>query len=187
MKVTIVALTFILLGATRALAADACDYGKPHADAPPELSQYAFLIGDFRIEARVWKDGAWSQGFRAARWNGRYILGGMAIMDEWFDFAPEEKPGTGRGVNVRMFNPDTGRWHLMWQHTKDKQVVELSSQLGEDGKMRLEWVPPKPERKVFFETYGPDHWARLDHRKSEETGQWTPRYKLEAFRVPCKE
>lgn len=187
MKVMIAALMLALAGALPALAEDTCDYGKPHPDAPPELSQYAFLIGDFRIEARVWKDGAWSEGFQPARWNGRYILGGMAIMDEWFDLPPAENPGAGRGVNVRMYNPETKRWHLMWQHTKDKKVVELSSRVEDDGKMHLDWVPPKPGRRVYFEIYGPGHWARLDYRRAEDGGDWAPRYKLEAFRVTCKE
>lgn len=189
MRTAIAAGAMILAAAASATAEEKCDYGKPHPQAPAEMSQYAFLIGDYRIEARKWQDGAWTKGFQAARWNGRYILDGMAIMDEWFDHPPGENPDTGRGVNIRMYNPETERWHLMWQHTKNKQVVELSSKVREDGKMYLERLTHKSpqERRIWFEVYGPDHWARLDHWKSKETGEFEPKYKLEAFRVLCEE
>ena len=187
MKCFVAAVMLTAASAAAAAAGESCDYGKAHPDAPPEMSQYAFLIGDYRIEARAWRDGSWTEGFQAARWNGRYILGGMAIMDEWFDSPPDEDPSTIRGVNIRMYNPETERWHLMWQYTKDKAVTELSSKVETDGKMHLDWVPPKPDRKIWFEVYGPGHWARLDHRKNEKTGKFEPKYKLEAFRVPCKE
>lgn len=165
----------------------ACHFGTPHPNAPAAFKQYDFLIGNFRIEARPWRDGAWTKGFQAAQWNGRYILDGMAVMDEWWDSDPAQNPDTQRGANVRIYDAAAGLWRIMWLHTGDKKVVELHSQVRDDGKMHLWRVTHKIERRVHFEIYGPGHWARLDYRKSEKTGEWEPKYKLEAFLVPCKE
>lgn len=164
-----------------------CDFGAPHPDAPAEFRQYDFLIGNFRIEARAWRDGAWTDGFQAAQWNGRYILGGMAVMDEWWDADPTQNLDTERGANVRMYDSAAGHWRIMWLHTGEKKVVELHSKVRDDGKMHLWRVTHPIERRVYFENYGPGHWARLDYRKSDKSGQWEPKYKLEAFLVPCKE
>jgi hypothetical protein len=54
--------------------------------------------------------------------------------------------------------------------------------------MHLWRIYPTPDdRKIYFETYDQDHWARLDYNKDEESGEWTPKYKLEAIRSEgCK-
>jgi hypothetical protein len=55
----------------------------PHPDAPPELQQYAFIVGDWDCTTRFMKpDGS---GFveGKARWSGYWILGGTAIQDVW--------------------------------------------------------------------------------------------------------
>ena len=61
------------------------DYGNRNPQAPPELSQFAFIIGEWRCDVRVkGDDGTWQT--YAARWIGRYILDGYAIAD------PEDVP-----------------------------------------------------------------------------------------------
>ena len=55
-----------------AWAQSACDFGSPHPDAPEEIQQFEFLIGNHRIEARIWQDDAFTQGYAPAEWNGRW-------------------------------------------------------------------------------------------------------------------
>jgi hypothetical protein len=51
------------------------EYGNPNPKAPAELSQFAFIIGKWRCEARLkGEDGTWRP--YQATWVGRYILDG---------------------------------------------------------------------------------------------------------------
>ena len=54
----------------------------PNPDAPPELSQFAFLIGAWRADGKLKRDdGKWKPF--TADWTARYILGGYVITDEF--------------------------------------------------------------------------------------------------------
>jgi hypothetical protein len=44
-------------------------FGEPHPDAPPELSRFAFLIGNWRCDAKVRINGGEWQTF-PAEWRG---------------------------------------------------------------------------------------------------------------------
>ena len=58
-------------------------FGTTHPDAPPELAQFAFLIGTWKCKGKVKSpEGEW-QDF-AADWIGQYILDGKAIADSTF-------------------------------------------------------------------------------------------------------
>ena len=58
------------------------EYGTPNPKAAPELSQFAFIIGEWRCDAGVMgEDGTW-QSYQAT-WVGRYILDGHVISDEY--------------------------------------------------------------------------------------------------------
>jgi hypothetical protein len=172
--------------ASAAMAEGACDFGEPAPDAPPEIHQFDFLIGNFRIEAHQWTGEAWSDGYLDAAWNGRWGIGGRAVIDEWF--GPQISPDTPRGfgVNVRYFDSETGRWSMVWQATSGAASI-LEAEEDESGVLRMWQVYPEPasERRIWFEVYGDGHWARIDGPVDEE-GNFTPQYKLEAFEVPCE-
>ncbi len=119
---TILVLSSIL--AFPAFAQDACDFGAPHPDAPPEIEQFAFMIGNHRVEARVWQGDAFSTGYLEAAWNGRWGLDGRAVIDEWFGAQVSEAPAN-LGVNVRMYDEETGRWNMVWQPTSGTQSFVL--------------------------------------------------------------
>lgn len=181
-------MIFALLAASAALTG-ACDFGKRADDAPIELEQYAFLIGDHRIEARSWnpETGDWRKGFWETRWDGRWALNGHAIYDEWTDPLP---PGStdepGRGANFRMWDAKNKRWSNMWMHTGEVQTTDLYSEMR-DGKMVMWQVYPKPdpEFKAEFEVHNDGGWTRVQYIKNED-GSFTPRFKLDAFKIPCE-
>lgn len=57
-------------------------YGKPNPNASPELSRFAFLVGKWRREVKLKREnGTWED--LKATWEGRYILDGYAIADEY--------------------------------------------------------------------------------------------------------
>ena len=88
------------------------EFGGPDANAPAALSQFAFLIGSWRCDAKVkLDDGEW-QIFEAT-WLGRFILDGHAIADEYRMTGP-----TGElivfGMNLRSYDAAKRTWNVKW-------------------------------------------------------------------------
>src|SRR5437868_3831962 len=67
---------------SRAMKAYEQEYGKPNPKAAPELSRFAFLIGTWRCEVKLKREDATWENLKAT-WEGRYILDGYAIADEY--------------------------------------------------------------------------------------------------------
>lgn len=164
-----------------------CDYGTPHPDAPTELAQFAFLIGDFEITSHIMMANGWSPprpGPRA-RWNGWYSMGGMMITDEWYDPDPGLDPNAPRGVNVRMYDPDSSEWKMMWVATTGAQVQDLRAGMR-DGKLTMWQVyPTEIDPIADFTIEDADHWHRVSYVQNE-AGEWVPQYMLRASRIPCE-
>lgn len=182
----------VLLGAAppqeMQIAPPSCDYGAPHPDAPPELAQFDFLIGDYAITVSRWVDGAWQavpvEQYGPARWNGRYILGGMAIEDEWYDKDPGLDPASVRGVNVRMWDAEAGEWDMIWVYSGNYQATDLRAKM-EEGRLTMWQVyPERPNFRAYFERYSPDNWARITLAPDADGG-WQKTVKLSATRIPC--
>ncbi len=99
------------------------EYGRPNPDAAPELSRFAFLIGEWRCDARLKRDdGSWET--LQASWVGRYVLDGYAIMDEFRMTSP-----TGEllvlGVNLRTYDVQKRVWNLKWLNALDGTWTDL--------------------------------------------------------------
>ncbi len=77
-------------------------FGRPHPEAPPELKQFAFMIGAFDCVDEIrQQDGSWNR-FPAV-WNAYYFLNGHGIQDKYW--AP-----TFSTSNLRIFDPKKGKW-----------------------------------------------------------------------------
>lgn len=163
------------------------DYGAPHPDMPEEFAQFAFIIGDFDVGYRTWdaEAGDWAEPQFYARWNGYYGLNGRAIIDEWFDAGYGYREGAGAGINIRLYDPDAGRWETAWHYTANHEVRELHQQVREDGRLWLWQVYPEaPERHVWFEVYEDGEWARISQTRNEE-GDWVNAVMLHAIPADC--
>lgn len=168
------------------LAPPSCDYGAMSPDAPEELREFDFLIGDYTISAYAWRDGAWTppRPGAKARWNGRWIMGGTMIEDEWYGRDPGMVPDTPRGVNVRAWDAEDGEWDMMWIHSGGRHVQDLRAKMI-DGKLTMWQVyPERPNFRAYFERTGPDSWHRISLVPGEN-GEWVPQFKLAATRIPC--
>ncbi|PWE16758.1 hypothetical protein DDZ18_11195 [Marinicauda salina] len=164
------------------------DYGEPHPDMPGEFGQFAFLIGDYDVGVRNWdaETESWGEPEYFARWNGRYIFGGRAIADEWFDPGYGYREASGAGINIRLRDAEADVWKTAWHSTANTEVRELRQAVREDGKLHLWQVwPEAPERNVWFETYEDGRWARISMARDEETGDWVPSVKLDAVPAEC--
>lgn len=180
---TLTALFLATVAAAVQAGAD-CDFGTLHPGAPPETSQFGFLIGNFSVSLHAWQGDRWSPPRAAgARWNGRFALNGMAVYDEWFDPGPDQTDGVW-GVNVRTFDPSAELWKMMWISLPERQVQDLRAQI-QDGVLTMWQVyPERPGWKAQFEITDADHWARISYVQND-AGAWTPQYRLAATRITC--
>ena len=114
------------------------EYGKPNPNAPRKLSQFAFLIGMWRGEAKLkGEDGAWES--LSALWEGRYILDGYAIADEYRMMTPAGKILV-LGMNFRSYDTRKKAWNLKWLdalNTRSReQRTRISPQITSLGEAR---------------------------------------------------
>ena len=93
-----------------AMAQDASitTYGERHDSAPEELDVFAFLIGKWEGTGRTRIDDGTVVEYDGITWIGRYILGGMAIVDELH--APLPDGGRGMGITIRYFDSEHEHW-----------------------------------------------------------------------------
>ncbi len=190
-----VLLFCVVLGAADRAAAKAvpdglagCDYGTRDPGAAQELDQFAFLIGNYNIQTKQrLPDGSWSKTVRPAYWEGRWILGGTAIADYWYDQPPVAGSNPGRGVNVRMFRTETKQWTNMWQHSRLAEVWTLLSEVRPDGLMHMWATDPdtSDHRRMRFEVESKDRWVRIEERSRDQGTTWFEVAFIEATRAPC--
>ena len=166
----------------------ACVPGQPHPDAPPELTQFNFLIGRFDIQGRQWTDDGWSPPGSQSYWEGEYILGGFAIADYYYNQPPEANTAA-RGINVRMYDPASRIWTMSWIHTSNPTSVRLLEAEERDGMMWMyQMVDPETRlatRKVSFHIVDEDNWYRVDEFSDDGGQTWYKTLKLEAKRRSC--
>ena len=80
--------------------------------ARTELERFAFLVGRYRCEARLkLASGDW-QSF-GATWEGRWILNGHAIEDEYMMFGADGDLIV-LGLNIRAFDAANNQWNIKW-------------------------------------------------------------------------
>lgn len=102
---------------------DKQEYAKPSQDSPPELSRFAFLIGKWRCEVNLKQDdGTWQK--LKATWEGRYILDGYAIADE-YRMTTLAGELLVLGVNLRTYDSKKKAWNMKWLHALGGTWVDL--------------------------------------------------------------
>ena len=107
--------------------------------APPETLQFAFLLGEHRCSGQQMRpDGSYVPSGEAD-WNGRFILDGWAIEDEWISALPD---GTMfHGINIRSFDRERAKWDnrwlptgsLEWSYFEAEQVGATMVMIGGEG------------------------------------------------------
>jgi len=81
-------------------------------NVPPELSRFAFLIGDWNCDAKLQMPDGTRQTLQAT-WHGHYILDGYAIADE---YRMTDHAGNliVHGMNFRTFDTAAKKFNIKW-------------------------------------------------------------------------
>lgn len=184
---------FVLLTAqpakenSRAMKRDEQGYGNLNQNAPPELSRFAFLVGKWRCEAKLKReDGTW-ESFQA-RWEGRYILDGYAIADEY-----RMTSAAGEllvlGMNFRSYDTKKKTWNLKWLNALAGTWVDLGSEdLGGvkvDGKtITYSMKEPLAAHRLTRATYTNNSESHFTWRgeRSDDGKTWEEFMVIECYR-----
>jgi uncharacterized protein DUF1579 len=163
------------------------EYGKLNASAPQELSQFAFLVGKWRGEAKLKReDGTWEN--LKALWEGRYILDGYAIADEYRMMKPAGELLV-LGINLRSYDAKKKAWNLKWLNALTGTWTDLGSeQLGgvtADGKaISYRMKEPVAQHAFTRATYtniSKDHFT-WQGDKSDDGKTWEQFLIIELYR-----
>ena len=137
------------------------EHGSPNSKAPPELSQFAFLIGKWRCEVRLrGEDGTW-QPYQAT-WVGRYILDGYVIADE-YRMIGQTGELIVHGMNFRSYSVEEKTWVMRWLN-----ATGFWLELGPE-KLGGVRVTPKTITFNFIDTFAPDSLTRVTFSNIAET------------------
>ncbi|MEM8635167.1 MAG: hypothetical protein AAGF33_09350 [Pseudomonadota bacterium] len=174
-------------GFAQPIAEPSCEYGTVHKNAPAEIDQFGFMIGNYTVSMHRWLGEDWSPAMpgTSARWNGYYGLGGMAIVDEWYNPDPAQDPDAFRGINVRMYDTDAAEWDMMWLDTGGKQVADLRAKMIDGVLTMWQITPERPGFRAEFYVEDEDNWSRITYSRNEEDADWQPTFKLNATRIGC--
>lgn len=178
------------------MASEPQDYGRPNPEAPPELSQFAFIIGTWRCESRI-KGVEGSYTTRPATWVGRYILDGYVIADEF-----RQRDDDGRllqlGRNYRSYDAERGAWVMKWLDALASTWLDLGPEhLGGvrmDGssiifKHRVppgpagEPFPPETVFRISFTDISHEHFTWRAEVSTDGEASWEEVQVIEAYRV----
>lgn len=170
------------------LKPDEKEYGELSPMAPSELGRFAFLIGRWRCDAELKRgDGGWEH--LVATWEGRFILDGYAIADEYRMVSV-----TGEllvlGVNLRAYDATKKAWNMKWLNALGGTWTDLGPeeqggvQIGEKG-ITYRMKEPVASHVLTQATYmniSETHFTWLGER-SDEGETWEKFMLIEAYRL----
>jgi len=163
------------------------EYGKLNRNAPPELSRFAFLIGKWHCDAKLKReDGTWES--LEATWEGRFILDGYVIADEYRMTTPAGELLV-LGVNLRSYDAEKKTWNMKWLNALAGTWVDLGpEELGgvQDDKKAITYVMKEPvgPHKLTRATYtniSENHFTWRGER-SDDGKEWEEFLVIEVYR-----
>lgn len=163
-------------------------YGKLNPNAPPELSRWAFLLGKYRCEASLKQaDGTW-QSLKTA-WEGRAILDGYAIADEFRMTTPAGDLMV-LGLNLRSYDAKKKAWSMKWLNAMAGTWTDLGSpeqggvQVSEKGITYILKEPLAQHRftRATYTNISANHFTWRGE-KSDDGKSWEEFLVIEATRV----
>lgn len=140
--------------------------------------QFGKYIGDWDIQD--WSlsrdDGkTWVEG-KGARWNFTCVGDGIAIQDFWMP------NGGGAGTNLRIYNPETESWDIVWTARALKGTTKINAKESENGDIVMSYVSPEqtPPRRIIFHPPTKAGWDWSMQMDMSGDKNWTTVYKIKA-------
>lgn len=149
----------------------------PGACMEGSIAQFGRYIGDWKIDDESFaKDGSgWSPG-QGARWTFVCIGDGTGVQDYWMP------NGGGFGTNLRIYNPETESWEIVWATPAQKGLMHISAKQSDSGAIVMDILSPvqDPPRRITF--FPPDDtgWNWVMEMSFDGGETWTAVYRIRA-------
>jgi hypothetical protein len=151
------------------------NYGDRHEAAPVELDLFSFLIGRWEGSGKTrLADGTIAE-YDGLSWIGRYVLDGMAIIDELH--APLPGGGRGLGITLRYFDSDNDNWVVEFLNVSNsfiRRQVNARSGAGEkDGStVVVTSVSDESISREYYRVIDDDSFVYTSDLSSDGGGTW---------------
>lgn len=158
--------------------------------APPELRHWERLIGEWSTaEEGLQPDGATWAPSNGADWHFYWGFDGWGIRDEYtsppLSEAVEDESTRQRGTNLRIFNPDTGKWVMTWLTIASTEPVSFTATSSDEEIVMLSDIanPQGYFGRITFFDIEPDSFEwKLEWSKDKTS--WFEVYKIHGTRKP---
>lgn len=142
-------------------------FGRPNPKAPPELQQFAFMIGEFNtVEEIRQPDGTWKRSY--ATWNGAYFLNGYGIRDYYWN----EQEGFAT-ANLRVFDSKKGEWVVTFFTKPGFSTGVWTGKKEEDKMVMWKGDETKGSRLTFYNiTKDGYEWIGESFKEGKVTAFW---------------
>jgi hypothetical protein len=150
-------------------------YGDRHEAAPVELDLFSFLIGRWEGSGKTrLADGTIAE-YDGLSWIGRYVLDGMAIIDELH--APLPDGSRGLGITLRYFDPDNDNWVVEFLNVSNsfvrRQVNARSGAVEKDGStVVVTSVSDESISREYYRVIDDDSFVYTIDLSSDGGGTW---------------
>ncbi len=164
------------------------EYGNPNHKAPPELSQFAFIIGKWRCDVKAkGEDGVWQK--YQATWVGRYILDGYVIADE-YRMVNQAGELIVHGMNFRSYSVEKKTWVMRWLDATRSFWVELGPETLGGVHINsktitfnlIDKIAPDAISRVTFSNISTDHFTWSEEKSLDKGRTWNEFVVIEAHR-----
>ena len=166
------ALSVLLCGASPGLADN---HGNACMEGP--MAQFGRYVGDWKIDDQsLSQNGSEWQPGTGARWIFTCIGDGTAVQDFW------HPNSGGYGTNLRTYNPDTGKWEIVWAAGSLNGLMHITASQQEDGSVLMDVLKPAPPqpRRITFMPPDENGWDWVMEWSFDGGENWTPVYKIRA-------
>lgn len=163
------------------------EFGRPNPNAPAALSRFAFLIGNWRCNAKLKSDSGEWQSFEAT-WFGHFILDGHVIADE-YRMTSRSGDLIVLGMNFRSYDTAKRIWNVKWLNAlagtwTDLVTEELGGVKFDAQSIIYAFREPMAAHSYTRATYtniSPTHFTWRGE-KSEDGKAWNEFMVVEAYR-----
>ena len=137
----------------------------PAADRAEQLQLYAWLIGDWVMDATViLTDGSTFKG--AGEIHFGWVLQGRAIQDVWI------LPGIFYGTTLRIYDPGIGAWHIIWSDPMRQYYTRQLGRAEGDDIVQIGKTDSGVTLRWRFTEITPDSFRWLGERSHDNGKSW---------------
>lgn len=137
-------------------------FGRANPEAPAELAQFAFMIGNNDcVEQRINNaTGEWVEGVRS--WDAHYYMNGYAIRDSG-------KSGATTNSNIRIFDATAGEWVVTFFSAP---VYSSGTWRGSMAGDNMVLRQPQKAPGTDFDGFSTLTFSNVSDRGFDWTGEW---------------